>query len=146
MICGVLFGRLVCTTVHCESNDGERLLDAVEELRVFLASSVAATARTKPRPRSVRYVATRIWDGSLRILCDSFLAKQLRDATITRWTRYRLRYRQKRNVFLLLTLSGALRPATLELSYSDGGQRHDGRRAQGGPSHPRRRVEHPLSC
>jgi hypothetical protein len=33
---------------------------------------------------------------------------------MTRWTRYRQRYQRRRNAFLLLTLSGAIRQADVE--------------------------------
>ena len=36
---------------------------------------------------------------------------------MSRWTLYRQRYRQRRNAFLLLTLSGAIRSAEVEVSF-----------------------------
>ena len=109
--------------MESEADDIERLFDALEELKLLLASSVPVTAQTKPRPQSIACVATALLGESLRILSDSFLAKRLRDATTVRWRRHIDKYRQTRNAFRLLTLSGVIRHATIELSCADGAQR-----------------------
>jgi hypothetical protein len=109
--------------MECEASEAERLLDALEELKLLLASSLSVTAQTKPHPHSVACVATALLGESLRILSDSFLTKRLRDATTVRWRRHINTYRQKRNAFRLLTLSGVIRPATIELSFADGGRK-----------------------
>jgi hypothetical protein len=36
---------------------------------------------------------------------------------MSRWLLYRKHYQQRRNAFLLLTLSGAIRPADVEVPY-----------------------------
>lgn len=106
-----------------EAEDVQRLLDALEELKLLLASSLTVTAQTKPRQYSVACVATALMAESLRILSDSFLAQRLRDVTTVRWTQHINKYRQKRNAFRLLTLSGVIRPATREVSCADGGRK-----------------------
>lgn len=103
-----------------EADDVQRLLDALEELKLFLASSLTVTAQTRPRQSSVTCVATALLGESLRILSDSFLAQRLRDATTVRWRRHISKYRQKRSALRLLTLSGVIRPATIEVSCAEG--------------------------
>jgi hypothetical protein len=39
---------------------------------------------------------------------------------MTRWTRYRVRYQRKRNALLLLTMSGAIRSADVEVPFLRG--------------------------
>ena len=106
-----------------EADDEQRLLDALEELKLLLASSLTVTAQTQTRQYSVACVATALLGESLRILSDSFLAQRLRDATTVRWRRHINKYRQKRNAFRLLTLSGVIRPATIEVSCADGARK-----------------------
>src|SRR5262245_3343597 len=96
-----------------EANDVERLLDALEELKLLLANSLPAAAQTKPSYRSPGRLGTRLLGDSLHILSESFLI---------RWRRYRNHYQRKRNAFLLLTLSGVVRPANVELSCGGGRQ------------------------
>ena len=90
-----------------EANDVERLFDALEELRLLLVASLPAAAQTKPSRGSPGRLGTRLLGDSLHILSELFLA---------RWSRYRHQYQRKRKAFLLLTLSGAVRPANVELS------------------------------
>jgi hypothetical protein len=96
-----------------ETDNVERLFDALEELRLLLANSLPAAAQTQPSRRSPERLGTRLLGDSLHILSEAFLA---------RWRRYRNQYHRKRNAFLLLTLSGAVRPANVELSCGGGRQ------------------------
>jgi hypothetical protein len=99
-----------------EANDVERLFDALDELRLFLANSFPAAPQTKPKCSSPGRLGTRLLGDSLHILSESFLA---------RWKRYRYQYQRKRNAFRLLTLSGVVRPANVELSCGGGRERQE---------------------
>jgi hypothetical protein len=44
----------------------------------------------------------------------------IRGDAMSRWMQYRERYQQKRNAFLLLTLSGVIRSADVEVPYFRG--------------------------
>jgi hypothetical protein len=90
-------------------NDVERLFDALEELRLLLADSLPD--QTQASRRSTGRLGTRLLGDYLHILSELFLA---------RLRRYRTQHQRKRNAFLLLTLGGALRPANVELSSSEG--------------------------
>jgi hypothetical protein len=89
-----------------EAHDVERLFDALEELRLLLANSLTPPEQTQPSRRSPGSLGTRLLADSLHILSEAFLA---------RWRRYRNQYQRKRNAFLLLTLSGVVRAANVEL-------------------------------
>jgi len=95
-----------------EANDVKRLFDALDELRLLLEESIPARQHTKLGRLFAQCIGAGLLKGCLRS------AERLRERTMLLWRGYRNRYKRKRNTFLLLIVSGAIRPANVELSCS----------------------------